>query len=443
MNIMKSHLIQCRSLAAAVLCLAAAMPARAIDAAGLSARIKATMGTTVREAPCDTLGHFALPHPYSVPCIRGGFQDMFYWDTYFTNLGLLADGDFAQARNNIADIAAMVDRFGYMPNATHRDLLNRSQPPYLALMLDDYLTATADTAFLRATLPSVEREYGFWMRERMTPVGLNRYGHSATDDELVAFRDDIGPRVGIDPAAPATRARRLAEGAHLLAEAESGWDFNPRFERRCMDYCPVDLNSLLYAYETLIPKFRSMLGLPGTGDWAARADRRRGLMGRLMADPATGLLLDYDFVNGRLSPVVSAASFWPLLTGVATRVEAEAALRALGRLEAPHGIYTCDPGLSPGIYQWDAPNGWAACQYAAYEGLRRYGFDADARRIARKYVDSIVRIYDATGQLWEKYNAAEGNVRVQDEYPMPGEFMGWTAGVFRHAHDYLESSSEK
>lgn len=430
-------------LPAALGLLCAAAAAGAVGPDSLSLHIKATMCTTVRVAPRDTLGHFALPFPYSVPCIRGGFQDMFYWDTYFTNLGLLADGDTAQARNNIADIAAMVDRFGYMPNATHRDLLNRTQPPYLALMIDDYVTATADTAFLRAVLPSLEREYDFWMRHRSTPAGLNRYGHSATDDELVDFYNGVGPRVGIDPAAPATRAERIAGGAHLLAEAESGWDFNPRFDRRCMDFCPVDLNSLLYSYETLIPKFRSMLGMAAGEEWGARASRRRDLMIRLMTDPASGLMYDYDFVNSRRGTVFSAASMWPLLTGVATPEGAEAVRRALPRLETPHGIYTCEPATAPGIYQWDAPNGWAACHYAAYQGLRRYGFDDDARRIARKYVASVVDIYNATGQLWEKFNVAEGNVRVRDEYPMPGDFMGWTAGVFRHAFDYIKSSPEK
>ena len=83
----------------------------------LHRHIANTMSQTVRTSEKDTLGRFALPKPFSVPCIRGGFQDMFYWDTYFTNAGLLLDGDVWQSRNNIEDIAAMVERFGYMPNA--------------------------------------------------------------------------------------------------------------------------------------------------------------------------------------------------------------------------------------------------------------------------------------------------------------------------------------
>ena len=36
---------------------------------------------------------------------------------------------------------------------------------------------------------------------------------------------------------------------HDLAEAESGWDMTPRFDRRALNFLPVDLNALLYKYE--------------------------------------------------------------------------------------------------------------------------------------------------------------------------------------------------
>lgn len=400
----------------------------AIDASELSSHIKLTISKTVRTTPSDTLGNIGLPFPYSVPCIRNGFQNMFYWDTYFTNLGLLIDGDFQQARNNIVDIAAMVSRFGYMPNATHRDLLNRSQPPYLALMLEDYYKATGDIDFLRQTLPAIEREYDFWMKERITPCGLNSYGHSATSEELVDFYNGLAHRVGENSSVAMSSEERQKKGAHLLAEAESGWDFNPRFERRCMDYCPVDLNSLLYAYESFMQRYGN-----DKKKWEKRANKRLKLMRELMTDQTTGVMYDYDYVNSRMSPVVSAASWWPIWLGISTN-GSEVLLRCL---EAPHGMYTCDPTKAKGIYQWDAPNGWSACQYAAYMALDRIGREDDAKRIAKKYVDSIVDIYNATGQLWEKYNVAEGSVNVKNEYPMPGEFMGWTAGVFQHAFKFL------
>ena len=76
----------------------------------------------------------------------------------------------------------------------------------------------------------------------------------------------------------------------------------------------------------------------------------------------------------------------------------------------------------------------------AIAGLDNYGFKEEARRIARKYVDSIVGIYRSTGNLWEKFNAEHGNLEVNNEYEMP-PFMGWTAGAFIFASDYLDRTA--
>ena len=42
----------------------------------------------------------------------------------------------------------------------------------------------------------------------------------------------------------------------------------------------------------------------------------------------------------------------------------------------------------------------------------------------------------STGNLWEKYNGVKGNIEVTNEYALP-PFMGWTAGAFMYATDYL------
>ena len=101
----------------------------------LHRHIKDVMPLSVCEPSSTANNNFALPKPYSVPCTNGGFRNMFYWDTYFTNAGLLLDGDTEQALNNIENIAYMIDSIGYMPNATSKDLLNRSQPPLFCQMV--------------------------------------------------------------------------------------------------------------------------------------------------------------------------------------------------------------------------------------------------------------------------------------------------------------------
>lgn len=402
----------------------------------LHRHIANTMSQTVRTSEKDTLGRFALPKPFSVPCIRGGFQDMFYWDTYFTNAGLLLDGDVWQSLNNIEDIAAMVERFGYMPNATSEGMLTRSQPPLLSMMVRDYYDATGDKELLGRMLPVLEKEYDFWMTKRVAPNGLNRYGHNATDAQLLRFFNEVAGRVRLDGSKMSEAERRTA-GAHLLAEAESGWDFNPRFEGRCMDFNPVDLNSFMYGMERNQAYFMRELGLDGSKVWDARADKRRKLMRKLMLDPRSKLFYDYDFVNNRRSSQYSAAPLAALWQNVADKGDAAALVKNLPKIEGEWGVFTCEPGERSIAYQWDAPNGWAPVQYFAIKGLDKYGYKKEAQRIARKYVASMTSIYGATGQLWEKYNAAKGNTEVNNEYAMPGDFMGWTAGAYQAAYEYL------
>ncbi len=403
----------------------------------LHRHIANTMSQTVRTSDADTLGRFALPKPFSVPCIRGGFQDMFYWDTYFTNAGLLIDGDVWQSRNNIEDVAAMIERFGYMPNATSEGMKNRTQPPLFSMMVKDYYDATGDKDFLRRMLPVLEKEYDFWMKNRLAPNGLNRYGHNEPDKgELEKFFGQVAGRVRID-GSKMSSDERVAAGAHLLAEAESGWDFNPRFDGRCMDFNPVDLNAFLYGMERNQAQFMRELGMEGAKEWDARADRRGKLMRRFMVDSKTKLLYDYDYVNGKRSTQYSAAPFAALWQKAVGKDVAAAVVKNIGLLEGEGGIMTCAAGERAVPFQWDAPNGWAPIHFFAIKGLDNYGYTADAARIARKYIDSMTSIYGKTGQLWEKFNAAKGNSEVNDEYPMPGDFMGWTAGTYQTAYNYL------
>jgi alpha,alpha-trehalase len=71
------------------------------------------------------------------------------------------------------------------------------------------------------------------------------------------------------------------------------------------------------------------------------------------------------------------------------------------------------------------------------QGLRNYGYEQDARRIAGEFVRVVSANFQATGDLWEKYNVVDGSIRVINEYDMPA-MLGWTAGVFVHCIHFLE-----
>lgn len=396
------------------------------------------MPKTVREMHEENKDVLALPYSYSVPTIRGKFQEMYYWDTYFTNVGLISLGDVEQAKHNIDNILYMVERFGYMPNGSYIGLLNRTQPPYSSMMAREVYEKTSDKEWLAQAYKTLDKEYSFWMTKRLSPIGLNRYGHCATDDELVDFYIKISNRLNADRSTTViTRTDTIQASAHWLAEAESGWDFNPRFSQRCIDFCPVELNALLYIFEKNMAWFSSELSNGREAEWETLAEKRKDLIQKYCYNPADGLFYDYDYINNCQSKVLSGGVFNLMYAGIMTKEQTKAMVNALPRLEMEHGVAACEDYPSDITYQWSYPNAWAAINYMAICGMDRCGYKEVARRLARKYLDSNVAQYKETGVLWEKYNAKTGRNDAAAEYETPGDFMGWTAGIVIFCMNYL------
>lgn len=384
---------------------------------------------TKRFAPDDVGDRLGLPFPYTVPCRREIFQDLYYWDASYANEGLFAQGRVELARHNVDNMLHLINRYGFMPNGNRTFFLTRSQPPHLGFMVDRVFAHTGDLAWLEQALVGLEVEHAFWQANRLAPCGLNHYGHQAPDAELIASWDNPDGRPGHTKEVPSTDADKIRIAGYSYAECESGWDFTPRFDHRCSEFCPADLNALLYASERVIARGHELLGRhQRSAEWLKRADRRQALMRSLLWSDEIGAFGDYDYVKNQLSTHVSAAVFYPVWLGVANASEASSTLDLLPRLERPHGILTCEPGPRTRVCQWDAPNAWAPLQYATVRALEAGGRFADARRVANAFVSTVARNLATTGDIWEKYNAETGDIQVQDEYKMPA-MMGWTAGV--------------
>jgi len=379
------------------------------------------------DGPISGKQSLALPHPYTAPCISGMFKELFYWDSYFTNLGLLQLGFRNLAMNNVEDLFHEIDLLGYVPNSSDKRQTNRSQPPYLAKMVIDLHESENDKVWLGRAYEYLKREYlCFWMKERLVPSGLNRYFHSATEIELLQFYDEISTRI---PFFAQNVAEKVKIASHYLAEAETGWDFNPRFGGRCADFIPVDLNATLYAYEKSMERISEILSNGENIRWKEAATMRASLVDHFCWNDEDGFYYDYDFVHGVKSTTKSLAAFQPLWSGMASPAQAGRVKDKLPFFEYSFGLATCEKNGEKSLYQWDYPNGWAPLHYIACEGLRRYSFDMDAQRIERKYLSLVSANYGLTGELWEKYNVVDGSIHVVDEYQMP-TLMDWTAGVF-------------
>jgi alpha,alpha-trehalase len=382
-------------------------------------------------------GVVPLPHPFTVPTIGPTFRSFFYWDTYFTCLGLLRQDRVDLAVGNARNFIHLCRTLGFIPNFNLEGHLNRSQLPVAALLYAEIWQTTGDREILADAYDALGIEYAYWMGLRSGPHGLNRHSTHATPVEVDAFYGVVKDRFAKIPTDRAERRRFLFDA---IAEAEN-WDFTPRYDRRCSDFYAVDLNALLLSMEEIAQDFATELGVTEDAvQWSERAAKRRALMREFLWNPEKGLFFDYDLARGCQGSVISAANYFALACGVPTAGEAALMLAPLAAsLELEYGLSTCAARESMGeqVYQWDYPNAWPPIQAMGMIGMQRYGFAAEAKRLAEKYVSTVVRNFESSGQLWEKYNACTGGIDVADEYAMP-PMMGWTAGIFLFACDLLE-----
>ncbi len=375
----------------------------------------------------DTL--IGLPYPYTVPAV-GYFDEMYYWDTYFTNKGLEIEGRYEQVKNNTDNMLYLVDKYGFMPNGNRTYYLNRSQPPFLSLMVRDVYEHYGDKEWLKGAYKSLETEYKFWTEKRGSDIGLSHYDYDSSvyDSNLAS---DYIDRIDWKPEGY-TDEEITREYAAIC---ESGWDANPRFKFETYNHAAVDLNSLIYALEDNMAYFADELSNGQSKKWKKLAAERKEKMIKYLENE-DGLLMDYNFVSGEQSEIFSVASIYPMFVGLADKKHAKAVVKNLDRLEKEYGMLTCEENDVNGTFQWDAPNGWACLQYITIIGLDNYGYKKEARRIAEKYVLLVEKSYMETANLWEKYNVVEGNVNVAGEYDMPA-MMGWSAGTYLAALEYL------
>lgn len=386
----------------------------------------------IKENTQDEGTLIGLPYPYTVPAV-GHFDEMYYWDTYFTNKGLELEGRFAQAKYNVDNMLYLVNRYGYMPNGNRTYYLKNSQPPFLSAMVRDVYAHYGDKAWLTGAFETLKTEYEFWMKKRITPIGLNMYDGYLAPGAHIELAKSFKERTGFMP-----NGAMFDIGRHHLLTCESGWDITPRWGVEGFNFAPVDLNSLMFMFEDNMEYFSNELGKNEAKQWGEKAEKRRRLMKKYLENDE-GLFLDFNFVKGEHSRILSAASFYPLFAGLAERHNAAALVGSLDRLEAEFGILACEKNDTEGIYQWDYPNGWACLQYIAVIGLDKYGYKAEAKRIAEKYVALVDKVFEETGNLWEKYNVADGSLNVNHESKkkMPA-MMGWSAGVYLAAASYAE-----
>ena len=387
-----------------------------------------------------------LPGSYVVP--GGRFREVYYWDSYFTMLGLVQDGRTDLVKNMLDNFAYLVRTVGHVPNGNRSYYLSRSQPPYFSAMVGLYASAT-DSARATFYLDAMEAEHDFWMAgaEQVRPGSagrrvvrladggvLNRYWDDRPEPRPESYREDFLLAQSVPD------AEREGLYRNIRAAAESGWDFSSRWMRNPADLhslettelIPVDLNSLLYHAERTIAALRRVRGVGGDAGVAVRydamAERRRTALLAASYDAAEGFFFDVRWRTGaRVTDRPTMAAAAPLYFGLATAEQGGAVAARLARdFLKPGGFATT---LIASGQQWDSPNGWPPLQWLGGEAVRRYGRADIADDARSRWLALNRRTYRVTGKMTEKYDVTDLSRRAGGgEYPTQDGF-GWTNGV--------------
>jgi alpha,alpha-trehalase len=353
-----------------------------------------------------------LPLPFTTAAGNGSaYPDLYCWDTQFINQALLLHGQRAMVMNNVRNQLSLIDRVGFIPNGNRSFYLTRSQTPLLWWSVEALVatgTGGKDLALAMEAFPRLEREFNdYWRAPHLTPTGLSR-----------AF--DLGD--------PSLRPE-------LASEAETGLDFNPTFGGDVRNCNPLIINAALIRYAQSLSNLAKLLGLRDKANkYDAEAKRLASLVDKYCWDEEQGYYFDYDFVQGKRLPFWSVVGYWMMWAGVPNKARAKRMVANLGKFLASGGMtVTAEEYPSPhkeyARLQWNHPSAWAPMQIVAMEALDRYGYKAEAQDVAGHFLRNQLDTWDATGSLWERYDAVIGGQDKKKERAVAFSFHGWSSAA--------------
>ncbi|WP_404343710.1 trehalase family glycosidase [Pseudoalteromonas mariniglutinosa] len=400
-----------------------------------------------------------LPLKYSYIVPGGRFQEIYYWDSYFTALGLEDIGDMATIEAMLQNFIDLQTRNGCIPNGNRSYYSSRSQPPVLALIVDlvwrAKYQAQGDLNWLADCVTALQQEYQFWMQgsdqlseqtlthKRVVNVAegalLNRYWDDETTPRPESLREDLHDVAALNEQLQREYFR------NIRAACESGWDFSSRWlsdnndltSIETTNIVPVDLNCLLFNLEQQLAHYYQVLGQSQQSAlFSERANKRLAALSNVCWNETLGLFMDYNLRTKQQTNVCSLASTVPLFVNLATPQQAAKTKTVLiNKFLKQGGLVTT---LNTTAQQWDSPNGWAPLQWFAVQGLKHYGYDHEAETIMTHWLTMLESCFATDSCLLEKYNVCEPTNRAGGgEYTVQQGF-GWTNGVTSRFYQLLQ-----
>lgn len=424
--------------------------------------------------------------PFVVP--GGRFNEMYGWDSYFENIGLLIDDRLDLAKSMVENFTYQITHYGKILNANRSYYLTRTQPPFFTSMIREVFESmpNKDISWLKSQLLVAIKEYEtVWMvsNKRLTKNGLNRYyaegiglppetesGHY--DELLTPFA--VAENLSIEAYEKLYYQRKIenkeldAYFVHDRSVRESGHDTSYRLEGNCADLNTVELNAMLYKYETdfadlIATYFDGSLEynnfIYSTEIWQYKAKNRKQLMSDYLWNDAENCFQDYNINSEKQFPFLSATSFFTLWAKTATVEQAEKMVKnALPKLIFDGGIASCSKESLDNLgniitqRQWDYPYGWPPHQIIIWQGLLNYGYNELAQQLIYRWLWMITKnAYDYNGTIPEKFDVVIASHKVFAEYGNQGtdfeyitrEGFGWMNASFQLGMQLLKNELKK
>ena len=425
-------------------------------------------GILALEMERDPITHNYTGLPFIVP--GGRFNELYNWDSYFCAVSM-AETHPHIVKSILRHFIFEIIHYGKILNANRSYYLGRAQPPFLTdLALRTYrLTrheAGSKQLLQRAMLAAMKEYHNYWMTSPRydKDSGLTRYrpigsgiGPETPASEFAHILAPHAAKYGmtIDEIGSAYTDGEIKDDEldtfylHDRALRESGHDTTKRLEGVCADLATVDLNCLLYRYETDIADtirtvFDDRLIVPAafcapgqmadhvesSAVWDRAARKRKVLIDKYFWNEKAGSYFDYNTVTRTQTTFEYVTCLWPLWCNVASPHQAALLVtNALPKFECLGGLSTSTEHSRGPINaknpprQWDYPYGWAPHQMLAWDGLKNYGYHEEAERLIYKWLHMMTKVFvDYNGTVVEKYNVTELKTphRVNAEYGNQG-----------------------
>ncbi len=391
------------AIAKAQACLAAGAPADVSDAqAGLFEGALDAMRDVVA---WNTIWDETNARPYTAVTRiwnLGKFAVWFNDQIFAALLAGVFDADLA--RENMATAMAGATPQGNIACiVTSNDAwVDRTQLPFGALVVWQLYQRTGERSMIQASYDALVRNRRWWQENR-DPDGFGL---------LSCGTSDVG--------------EGLYKGTAFAARNETGMDNSATHDEavydpvtRTLSTFDLGLNCAAALDAEMLSKMAAVIGKhDDASEFAALAERSRTLISETLWDESRGIFANRQRGGGFVRSL-SPTSFYPLLCGAAAPAQAARLLEHLSDASTFGGDYVLpnatrdDPAFADNVY-WRGRI-WPNVNYMVWLGLRRYGFIAEASKLARQSYDLFMQSWRKDRVASENYNAVTGEAMDQGD----------------------------